>query len=135
MADVTVTAANVKRYDGASAIYTRKAAEALTAGQSVYENSSGKLAKAQCDGTAVEAASIGIAINSAPGTDQEITVITKGYLTMSGLTKGTTYAVSATAGGIAPVADLTSGNYVTILGVAISSTLLLVNPIVSGITV
>jgi len=28
------------------------------------------------------------------------------------------YCVSTTAGGIAPVGDLTSGNYVTVLGVA-----------------
>lgn len=101
----------------------------------MYENSSGKLALAQCDGTAVEAAAVGIAIGAAAGADQEIVVITKGKLTMSGLTKGTTYAVSATAGGIAPVADLLSTQYVTILGVALSTTELLVQPIVSGIVI
>lgn len=135
MTDVTVTAANVKRSDANSATFTGKNAAAATAGQVMYLNSSGKLALAQCDGTAAEAAAVGIAVTSAPGTDQDLVVITKGLLTMSGLTKGTVYAVSATAGGIAPVADLVSGNYVTVLGVAISSTQLLVDPIISGITV
>lgn len=130
-----MTASAVKRSDANSTTYTRKSNAAVTAGQVVYENSSSKFALAQCDGTAAEAAAVGIALTSAPGADQDLVVITKGLLTMSGLTKGTVYAVSATAGGIAPVADLVSGNYVTVLGVAISSTQLLVDPIVSGITV
>jgi hypothetical protein len=38
------------------------------------------------------------------------------------LTAGTIYVQSATAGGIAPAADLASGHHVTILGVATSTT-------------
>ena len=37
---------------------------------------------------------------------------------------GTMYGISATAGGICPMADLTTGNYVTPLGLAISTTVL-----------
>ena len=38
------------------------------------------------------------------------------------MTAGAVYVVSANAGGIAPVADLGSGDYVTLLGIATSTT-------------
>ncbi len=40
------------------------------------------------------------------------------------LTVGTTYVVSATKGAIAPIADLTTLDYVTILGTASTTALL-----------
>jgi hypothetical protein len=49
------------------------------------------------------------------------------------LAVGETYVVSAALGAIAPVADLVSTNFVTVLGVANTTTTLIFNPQPSGI--
>jgi hypothetical protein len=57
-----------------------------------------------------------------------------GYLTLGAAaapTVGIIYCVSATAGGIAPSADLTTGDYVTILGVGATTNRLAVDIFVS----
>jgi len=48
------------------------------------------------------------------------------------MTVGEVYVVSATAGGIAPVGDLTTGNYVTVLGVATTTSNLQLGTIYSA---
>lgn len=50
------------------------------------------------------------------------------------LTQGTIYVVSSTAGGMAPEADIGSGEYVTILGVGDSSGQLQLNIVATGLT-
>jgi len=52
-----------------------------------------------------------------PGTYQISGVIDLGAT----LTRGEVYAVGAAAGGIAPVADPTTGDFMTVLGVAITT--------------
>ena len=77
---------------------------------------------------------VGIALNANADTGH-LRVAREGRVTLAGLTQGQVYCVSPTAaGGIAPYADLGTGNYVTILGVAISATVLELDPIISGIT-
>jgi len=49
------------------------------------------------------------------------------------LTVGETYVVSSTSGGIAPIGDLVSSNYVSILGIATASDNLNLAINVSGI--
>lgn len=49
------------------------------------------------------------------------------------LTKGTTYVVSATTGAIAPQADLTSGDFITSLGIAISTSQLSIKIHATGV--
>ena len=51
------------------------------------------------------------------------------------LTNGIAYYVSQNAGAIAPVADIGSGNYATVIGIARSTTILNLNPTPSGIQV
>ena len=63
MADLTITAANVVKADGAETA-TETAGEAITAGQTLYRNTDSKLYKAK-DDTAAHAAAIGVALGSA----------------------------------------------------------------------
>lgn len=123
-ADVTITAANVTPSAQARTI-RRTAAVAITAGQLVYvEALSGQLKLADTNSATEEARSAdGIAVTSgAVGT--MISVVTKDpALVLGGTTaKGTVYILSGTAGGIAPVADLTTGWYGHVVGIGVSTT-------------
>jgi 5'-nucleotidase len=48
------------------------------------------------------------------------------------LIEGQTYVVSATAGSIAPISDLTTGDFPIILGVASTAALLILRPVAGG---
>jgi hypothetical protein len=121
MADLTITAANVKKTD--STLITEGIAGAtITAGQPVYKDStaSNKLKPADADVLA-SAAAVGIALHGASA-DQPLKYATSGNLALGAvMTAGAVYVVSTTAGGIAPVADLGSGDFVTLLGIATST--------------
>lgn len=113
------------------------AGETITAGQAIYKKSAdSKYYKAQCDGTAEEAQVAGIAINGATA-GQSVTFVSSGDLTMGSAfaAAGKTVVASATAGGIAPIGDLTTGNYLTIVGYTKSATVIEVKPEIRGVTV
>jgi hypothetical protein len=76
----------------------------------------------------------GIALNNAsPG--QPIDVLLEGDLTVTAvLTAGTTYYLSANAGQMCPRGDLATGMDVCLVGVAKSTTVLVVDFIVPGFT-
>jgi hypothetical protein len=133
MADITVTAANVIAGAGAS---TRQvtAGETITAGQVVYKDTSAgdkyKLADADAVGTA---AGGGIALNGASN-GQPLTIITGGNLNPGAtVTTGEVYVVSTTAGGIAPLVDLLTGDFVTVLGTATTTSNINIQIQVSGV--
>lgn len=133
MTDVSITAANVK--PGANAIVAHGTAGAtITAGQVVYlDTTSGKYKLADNDLAAAKTPT-GIALNGASD-GQPIAVQVSGDLTAGGtLTAGTAYYLSATAGGICPVADLTTGDNVAQLGLAKSATVLALRIQVPGVT-
>lgn len=125
MTDLSITAANVVAGDDA----TKKeglAGETITAGQAVYLSStSHKWMKADSNSATAEAReAIGIALNGA-ALNQPVEVQTKGQITIGAtLTAGTAYYLSDTAGGICPLADVGSGEYVCLLGLAASASLL-----------
>lgn len=122
MADITVTAASVIYTSGAKANGTVGAT--VTAGQVVYlDNSTGLLRLAQADGTAAEVAAVGIVLHGAL-TGQPVAYAGDGaVINIGGTTsKATTYCVSATAGGVAPQADLTSGHRICQVGYATDAT-------------
>lgn len=122
MADLTITVGDVKKTDSTS-IAEGIAGATVTAGQPVYKDStaSNKLKPADADVLA-SAAAVGIALHGASA-DQPLKYAISGNLTLSAvMTAGAVYVVSANAGGIAPVADLGSGDYVTLLGIATSTT-------------
>lgn len=119
MANLTQTAANVGLTDDglATTLLTGLAGEALTQGQPVYLNGS----YYKCDADAGQPNAVAKGIVLTPGATGETVVIAPTGTTIdvgATLTVGETYVVSATAGAIAPIGDLTTGDYVTILGVA-----------------
>lgn len=118
MADLTITAASVLKTSGN--VLSGTAGETITAGQSVYlKAADSRIWKAQADGTAAEAAAVGVALHASLA-GQPIQYVGDGaVINIGGTTaKLTTYCVSAAAGGVAPIADLTSGQYITELGYA-----------------
>ena len=134
MADLTVTAGSVIP---ATTARTRSgtAGATITAGQPLFEDSSdGHSLKPAQANTAARANAVGIALNGASD-GQIVNYITEGDLTAGAtLVVGQIYAVSdAAAGGIAPYSDLTTGDFVTILGIARTAAILDVDIQVGGI--
>lgn len=78
---------------------------------------------------------VGIALHGA-SSGQPLRIQTGGTITIGATTvKGTTYIVSATAGGIAPYSDLANGWYRTIIGVATDTAgTIKMGILVSGVT-
>lgn len=136
MADLVLTATNVLPRDGAS-LTNGTAGATVTAGQIVYldvVDSKYKLADADSATVAARSPS-GIALNGASN-GQPLRVLNSGPVTIGAtLTPGLVYYASKVAGGICPVADVTTGAYPTIIGIATSSTILDVKIHESGVAV
>lgn len=106
MADITVTAANVGRaYPDRDEAFDLIAAETITAGQIVYQNSAGKAALA--DGSATGTAQVrGIALNGGRA-GQAIAVLKRGWVegfAITGLAYDARVYLSDTAGALADAA-------------------------------
>ena len=128
MADLSITAANVA--GGADAVNRQGIAGAtITAGQALYQDSadSYKLKPARANAVATDLV-VGIALHGAAN-NQPITYQSAGNINLGAtLAVGQVYVLSAAAaGGIAPNADLLTGNFVSVLGVATSASNLIVN--------
>ena len=95
-----------------------------SAGQAAYlDAADSKYKLADSNVSAALAAAVGIFVT--PGIDTGYGyVATGGAIILVGTTLvvGTTYCVGSTAGSIVPISDLTTGDYVTILGTASSTT-------------
>jgi hypothetical protein len=122
--DLSITAASLA--PSTSAV-TRDgiAGVAITAGQLVYKDTADnklKLADANGASTLIRTP-IGLASNSA-GIGQNVRyIISDPDLTIGGtVTNGAAFVLSATAGGIAPIADQTTGWYPCLVMIGISST-------------
>lgn len=122
MAALTITAASVTLVSGS--VEVGQAGEALTRGVAIYKKASdGKWYKADCNhATAENRNARAIAMSD---------IQADGYFTFAQgqcqigfgaiLTVGEMYFLDATAGQIIPDADLASGYYVNLLGIAIST--------------
>ncbi len=126
MTDLSITAANVVA--GSDAVINRsgQAGEAITQGQPVYlDPTTKKYLKADCNSaTAVARQATGIALNAA-SLNQPLAVQKSGSITIGGtLVAGNPYYLSSTAGGIKPAADIATGDYICLLGLAASTTVL-----------
>lgn len=132
MTDIAITAANVKA-GGNARLETGKAGATITAGQVVMKDTAGEFVLADADDTSLDEA-YGIALH-ASSEDQPLTVLLPGSDITIGatLTPGTSYFLSATAGGICPVDDLGAGDRVIFLGIAKSASVLHFRPIDSGV--
>jgi len=120
MADLSITAANVAAAAGEVSKQEWVAGATITAGQALYiDSAASNVAKlAQSDGTSAEAEVKGIAMHGA-SSGQPVIIATSGDIDLGAtLTVGTVYVLSQTAGGICPVGDLATSDYVSIIGVA-----------------
>lgn len=129
MATTTITAPT----PGAGAITKWGTAGAtIAAGQTVYLDASTNTYKLADAGAATTDAMEGFALTGA-ASGQPIKVLTGGLLNGTGFTDGEAYFLNTTAGNIGLYADLTANtDYITYVGVATSTTTMLVNIHVSG---
>lgn len=126
MSDLSITAANVLASGGA------KTVDAIlggtqTAGQIVYiEAASGTTKPCDCDSATAEARSPKGFLLNGGGAGQPCKILTSGPITLGAvLTVGVTYYLSpGSAGGLCAVADVLSGDYPVIMGVARSTSVL-----------
>jgi hypothetical protein len=137
MANLSQTAANVAIGSRETRTNVVQAGEAVTQGMPVYLSTSdnkyyqsdanGSATSAQCDGIALtSAATDGYFVIALPGSGSKVNL-------GATLTVGQIYAVSATKGAICPVADLTTGDFPTILGPATTAALLAFDVIEAGV--
>lgn len=125
MADLTITSANVVAGANAS-VEPGVAGEVIAAGKAVYLSATTKRwMLADSNSAAAEARkATGVALNGA-SLNQPVAVQKAGDVTIGAtLTPGTAYYLSDTPGGICPIADLGAGEYVCLLGLAKSATVL-----------
>jgi hypothetical protein len=123
MADLIITAANVVASSDATA-EKGLAGVNITAGQAVYKDTvTGKYLLADADSaTVAQRRAVGISLNGA-ALNQPLTVLTSGpYTVGSAVTPGVAYYLSGTAGGICPVADIGTGEFVCLIGFATNAT-------------
>lgn len=135
MADLSITAANVLAVTGAKKV-NGIAGATIAQGKTLYlDAADSKYKLADCDSATVAARStVAIALNAASD-GQPLTVLTGGPVTIGAtLTPGTAYYQSPNPGGICPLADVLTGDTVTLIGIAISATVLQVDIQESGVT-
>lgn len=138
MADLTQTPANVAVGSNASVTLVI-AGEAISQGEPVYRSAlDSYYYKADADAEA-SADVKGIAVTPAGSSgDRFVLAANKSGSTAdinlgATLTQGETYVVSTNAGKIAPITDLTTGDYVSYLGVASSATILKMKTNATGV--
>lgn len=134
MADLSITVANIIAQAGAITDVGAFGAT-VTAGQILYKDTSDASLKLADNNSATAAARspVGMALNGGAA-GQPCKYLKEGDVAMGAiLTPGTVYYLSDTPGGICPVADLASGEYPTVIGIARSSSVLRVKFIESGV--
>lgn len=137
MADLSITAANVKA--GGSNCRTRlvQFGETVTAGQSVYQSTADtKYYKADANASSTAAAATAIVLTGAASDAYGVVAYEGDVIIGATTTNGVPYIVSTTAGGIAPASDFSgySGSYLQHIGYAISSTVIRLNFFTTGAT-
>lgn len=130
MSDLSITAASVAPISGTTGGDTQYdegfSGASVTAGQTVYKDTadSNKLKLADANGASPTFVVAGVALHAASA-GQPLKYAKGGrYTAGATLTVGSVYVQSATPGGIAPVADLATGMYTTIIGIAETSAIM-----------
>lgn len=145
MADLAITAANVL----ASATATKStgvSGSALEIGRLVYQDATDgnrwKYADANASAAAAaivnDASAIGLTLTQAAAAGQPVTVLTLDPdLThgLTGVTAGDVLILSATAGRVAPIADLAAGMFPHVVMIAKSDTKAVFRPVVGPVAV
>ncbi|MEN6535645.1 MAG: hypothetical protein ABFD89_18420 [Bryobacteraceae bacterium] len=135
MVDISITAANVVVSGTGHSRTSGTAGETIPAGKAYYvDPTTKKWMLADSNSTTAEARHAdGVTLNSA-SLNQPINGVKSGAVTIGGtLTAGVAYYLSDTPGGICPVADIGTGEYVCLLGIALSATVLDVDIHYSGV--
>jgi hypothetical protein len=137
--DLVITAANVKTGTGAAVTANLQGSVATTQGQSVYQNASTPAQWALAQATTsllsgVGSNGVGVAVNACSA-NQLLSVQTAGQITIGATVVADVFYVvsAAVAGNIAPIADMGAGNFTTMLGYAISTTVIQLSVLVTGI--
>jgi hypothetical protein len=126
VADLTITAASVVAGEDAD-FFQATAGETLTAGMPVYlDSTTNQLLGADCTDSMDTAEVKGIALHAA-SLDQPLRCQTAGEITIGATVVLSTIYILSDNGLICPAADLASGDYTTIIGVASSATKLRLN--------
>lgn len=135
MADISVTAASVKVASATTRVQQVTYGGTVTHCQPLYSDSTDSNEYKPADADAA-ASSVAVGVSYTPGGDGDIGhIVTSGRINVGGahLTQGVPYFVSTNAGGICPYGDLASGDYVTYIGTAISTSVLEVDIHATGI--
>ena len=130
MANLTQTAANVALGAQTTPTAVVQYGEAVTQGMPLYVSTDGKWYQCDANDTAAKAVVGAIAISpgstdgyglvAKPGTSPGKSTVNLGAT----LAVGTVYAVSATKGAIAPIADIGSAEFISVIGVATTTALI-----------
>ena len=136
MAAIAPTATNVRVGSG-SVVSVGLAGEAIEQFEVVYLDSATGKYKLADNSTAAKATAVGIAVTKAAlDVYFGFVPLIGGYVDSSSAlyTKGVTYVVAGVGGDMMPAGDITAGMYVTIIGVASSTTSLKTYGTVTGLT-
>ena len=121
MPALSITAANVNVASTTVRLELVVGGEAITQGQPVYRNTSSKYLKTDANASLAASTAAGFALTRCTG-DNATFVMMSGVNALfnlgATLVVGETYCVGRTPGEIVPIADLTTGDYAFILGVA-----------------
>lgn len=121
MADVSFTAASIKPGTGAQTQEVRWGGT-VTPGLVVYQAADGDYEAADCETSVLTAAAVGIALTGG-GNGQWGVIQTGGALiTSAHLSLASPVYILSVSGAICPAADLANNDYITIIGVAKSTT-------------
>lgn len=137
MADLTIT--NATPVTGAANAFGDGTAGSTTIsrGMAVYRDTTDSYRYKPADSSsAAKATVVGLALNTSTAAGHPMRVQTRGQVTLgTTLEVGQVYVLSGTSNGgkICPVTDIDSGEYVTVLGVASSTTVLDLDINVTGI--
>ena len=126
MANLSQTPGNVALGSNART-ETVQVGEAVTQGQPVYQlTTDSKWYRSDANVAAAQTGQNAIVLTPASTNGYAVIIRQQRALVNLGATlvKGTTYVVSATAGAIAPQADLTTGDGIIVLGIASTTALL-----------
>lgn len=125
MADLVITTTSVIPGADAQIVFGR-AGEALAQGKQAYLDSSSKkwLLADSNSATAAARVASGTVLNAA-ALDQPVAIAKSGQVAIGAtLVAGTDYYLSDTPGGICPIADVGTGEYVCRVGMAISASVM-----------
>lgn len=124
MADLVITTANVKIVNSNTRVVTVLAGEAIAIGQAVYLDTVDSDYLLADGTTATKALVAGIALTSCANAGYFLMLTANTYVVGATVVAGTPYYLSDTAGAgaICAHADLLTGDFVTLIGHAISTT-------------